>query len=224
MTRRKPLLLLGILAVALCITAGVSYFLLHREPVYGGKPRSYWKEHLAEVEYELVPPPGWLQGLVWKVNPWKKRTVAGSRPLDTCEASFVVLVQMMSDPDRDLRRLSLSAIAAHYRRSPERWAIFLRAIRDPDAGVQWDAISGLEQFRGKWTPGMVEDCLGLLSDRDRRVRQLARSMYPFSSDAREALTRALQHRAKTRTLNANEASLLQELQQTPTAAPEGPSP
>jgi hypothetical protein len=224
MTRRKPLLLLGILAVALGVAAGVGYPLLHREPVYGGKPRTYWKHYLASAEYRMVPPPGWLQGLVWKVNPWKSPTLTRMTYMDTCEASFDLLVQMLTDPDPVLRQLVLFTLWTTYGDSPEAWPVYLRATRDPHEDVREQAFKGLEMFRGDWTPAMVEDYLALLSDRDPRVRVMAGSSLTRRPQGREAVARALQQRAKTRTLNADEASLLQEAEKTSRAARPGPSP
>jgi hypothetical protein len=217
MTRRKQLLLLGITPAALAVAGAVGYLLLHREPVYGGKPRTYWKHYLASAEYRMVPPPGWLRGLVWKVNPWKSPTLTGMTQLDTCEASFDLLVQMLPDPDPVLRQLVLFTLWTTYGDSPEVWSVFLRATRDPHEDVREQAFRGLEMFRGEWTPVMVKDYLALLSDPDPRSRGWARSSLTRRPQAREVIARALQQRAKVQTLNADEALVLQELKQTPSA-------
>jgi hypothetical protein len=224
MTRRTRFLL-GTLLAALTAMAGLEYLLLHGEPVYGGKSRSWWKEHLADVQYEMVPPPGWLQGLVWKVNPWKKATFAGMRPLSVCKASPALLADMLADTDADFRYEVVFALGAHYGYSPQSHQTFLRATWDGDGRVRRMAFSGLFFFPQdrSWTPAMSDAYMRLLTDGDPSVRS-AWPHLPQDPQAREAISRALQERAKIQTLNTDEARVLQELQQTPSAAPEGPSP
>jgi hypothetical protein len=216
MTRRKPLLVLGILAVAL----GVGYLLLHREPVYGGKPRSYWKEHLAVFLYEEEPPNGWLARTVWQVNPWKKRTFAGLMPQENCEASFELLAQMLTESDPHFRTLVLWSYSTYYGCSSATWSVFLRMAHDPDGDVRGGAFVAMSFFREPWTPGMTEDYLGLLTGPDPLVRKDAQAWLHQEPRLHEGFVRGLQQR----TLTADEARLLQELHQTLPAAPEGPRP
>jgi hypothetical protein len=222
MTRRR-LVLLGNVLATFGIAAGLGYLLL-QEPLYGGKPRSFWKEYLADAKYEMKPPAGWLQGLVWKVNPWKKPTLTRMTQMDTCEASFDLLVQILTDPDPDLRQLVLFTLSTTYGDSPEAWTVFLRATHDANEDVRFQAFRGFEIFRGNWNPVMVEEYLALLSDRDPQVRGLARSSLTRRPQAREAVAKALQQRAKTRTLNPDEARLLQEAQKPSRMAGTRPSP
>jgi hypothetical protein len=223
---RRSLPLLGILLAAFGVAAGVGYLLLHREPVYGGRPRSYWKEHLGIALYTMESPSGRLQELVWKANPWKKRTFAGMMPLETCEASLELLGEMLSDSDPELRLLALFAISVHYGPSPESWQLYLRATFDPDVNVRSDAFLHVCGFSGQWTAAIVEDYLGLLTSGDPSVWELAPpgEHIPPYLEAREGISTALQQRAKARTLNAEEVRLLQELQQAGPAARLGPSP
>jgi hypothetical protein len=53
MKKRKPLLSPGLVLVAL----GVGYLLLHREPVYGCRLKSWWEEHVADLKCDLIGRP-----------------------------------------------------------------------------------------------------------------------------------------------------------------------
>jgi HEAT repeat protein len=184
-----PALLVGVPFV-LC----VSYPRLSREPVYGGKPRSYWKVHLADVQYSLVPPTGWFKRLVWQVNPWKKPAIVGMQTQGKSEASAELLAQMLSDPDPQFRDLVVFTFFPAYGPSPGAWAFFLRAARDRDPEVRMEAYRGLFFVDHHWTAAMNEDYLGLLTDPDPAVRGDARQFVRQDSASLEAISRALRER------------------------------
>jgi hypothetical protein len=211
MTRRKLFLLLGIVLAALGSVAGVGYRLLQREPVHGGKPRSYWREHLAHVEYQVVLPDGWLQELVWLVSPRNKPRVSRWHAQKSCEAPPGLLGEMLADNDHEFRFRALVALRAHYGRSPEVWELLLRAAHDPDELVRREAVAGLLWFDdNRWTPAMVGAYLELLSDLDPSVRATARGYHPTTEQqGLELVCKGLQQRAKVRTLTADETRVLQ---------------
>jgi hypothetical protein len=219
MNRRK-LLLVGILLVALVVAAWVGYWLLQREPVYGGKPRSYWKEQLFNITTEMSPPStGWFAKLVWQANPWKKPTTTAWGAREHCEASAELLAEMLDDPDPEFREMAGSALVLYYPRSPEAWTGFLQSARDRDDRVRHNAFWDLFAYRQRWTPAMIEDFLGLLTDRDTSVRERAWWFLQQEREVKELISKALQQR----TVNADEARLLQELLEASPAAGEGPS-
>jgi hypothetical protein len=208
MTRRKPLLLLGIL---LAVAAGLGYLLLHREPVYGGKPRSYWRDRLVHTRRYAGPPPsGWLARQVWELNPWKPLTVYSMVPHDNCEASAELLVEMLSDPDPDFRHRAAFALSFNYSGAPEAADALVQAAGDSDPGVRRMTAENLAR-QVRWTPAMAEACLALRADSDLLVRESAYHSVgnPFQEEAVAAI---LEERAKMGTLALDGSWLLQHLQ------------
>jgi HEAT repeat protein len=119
-----------------------------------------------------------------------------SKYLEASEA-HVAVHRAAYDPDSDVRQRAFSAVVGYYRHVPETWEVFLQAAHDYDQQIRFEAFIVVVDFRQYWSPGMIEDYLGLLTDPDPSVREDARRHLTHDREVMATISRALRQRGRS---------------------------